>query len=190
MDKQVLYKKGIKNACDPLRKYDNKMEGSWIMQRLVSFYYFEFNTMDETWINDYLQEVFSSLSDQLAGDEKLYKFAGKSGYVWLVPNKPAKVVLWNFQGAIFLKCGLPFLIYTWMYISVLETQRSMKYIDIIKNWGKLILEKDDQIKTMLFLDSYYLTKAAAEWLKSENILYVGVIQKQSLKLFVWLWSPN
>ena len=126
-----------------LHKYYNKMEGSWIMQRLVSLFYFEFDSMEETRINYYFEVFFSSLGDWLAGDEKLFKFAGKSGYVRLLPNKPAKVGLWNFQGAIILKCGPPFLIYTQMHISLPETQRSMKFIDIIKDWVKLILKKND-----------------------------------------------
>ena len=75
------------------------------MQRLVSLFYFKFDTMDKTRINDYLQEVFSSLGDRLSGDDFFFKFAGKSGYVRLVPNKPAKVGLWNFQGAIFFEMG-------------------------------------------------------------------------------------
>lgn len=40
------------------------------------------------------------------------------------------------------------------------------------------------------MDSYYLTKAAAEWLKSENILYVGTIQKQRFNTFCLVMEPE
>ena len=81
MDRQCLYKAGIKKACDVLRTYDSKMEGSGIMQRIVSVFYLELDSMDEEFINDYLEGIFSSLDDRLAGDKKLFKFVVKSGYV-------------------------------------------------------------------------------------------------------------
>ena len=41
---------------------------------------------NETRMNDHFGNIFSSLGDRFAGDEKLFKFPGKSGYVMLVPN--------------------------------------------------------------------------------------------------------
>ena len=40
------------------------------------------------------------------------------------------------------------------------------------------------------MDSYYLTKAKAEWLKSEKILYVGAIQKQRFNTLCSVMEPE
>jgi hypothetical protein len=190
MDKKCGYKAGIKKAVEALRVHNNGLEGAWILQRLLSMYYFEFDSIDELRINDNLRKIFSSLGDRFAGDEKLFKFAGLSGYVRMVPNKPAKIGLWNFQGTVILKCGLPFLIYSRMHITLAETQRSMKCIEIIQDWGQIIIEKEFQKKTMLFIDSYYLTKDAGKWLKEHDIMYVGAMQKQRFKNICSVIEPT
>ena len=91
--KQVAGLKGDKKAVRDLQDYNNEMEGAWIMERLLSIFYFEYDSLDEFQISDSLCGMFSSLGDVISGDEKFFKFAGRSGYVRLVPNKPAKIGL-------------------------------------------------------------------------------------------------
>ena len=38
---------------------------------------------------------------------------------------------------------------------------------------------------MLFMDIYDLTKDAAKWLKEHDIMYVGAMQKQSFKKYLF-----
>ena len=40
------------------------------------------------------------------------------------------------------------------------------------------------------MDSYYLTKDASKWLKENNILYVGAIQKQRFNTICSVMEPE
>ena len=53
-----------------------------------------------------------SLGKVLCGDEKLFRFTGKGGSVRKVPNDPAKVGIWHYQGTVILSNGEVFLMYT------------------------------------------------------------------------------
>ena len=139
-------------------------------------FHFKYDGPDETRINNHLASIFVSLGDRFAGDEKLFKFAGKSGYVRLVPNKPAKVELWNFQGTVILGSGFPFLVYNRLNMLFPETKRTMKCVEIVQDWGELIKDKDGK-KKRLFMDSYYLTRDGAKWLHENKVMYVGSIKK-------------
>ena len=47
----------------------------------------------------------------------------------------------------------------------------------------------DYKKTVLFMDSYIFTKAAAHWLKCNQIMHVGVIQKQRFRCIASSMEP-
>ena len=47
----------------------------------------------------------------------------------------------------------------------------------------------DYKKTVLFMDSYIFTKAAAHWLKCNQIMHVGVIQKQRFRCIALSMEP-
>ena len=65
----------------------------------------------------------------------------------------------------------------------------MKCIDIVKDWGQIIVEQYFK-KTVLSMDSYYITKAAARWLKYNQIMYIGVIQKQRFNTIYLVMEPR
>ena len=70
------------------------------MQRLLNLFWFEVDLVDEFQISEYLEDIFSSFGGSVAGDEKLWKYAGASGYIMLVINKPSRIGLWMFQAVI------------------------------------------------------------------------------------------
>ena len=59
---------------------------------------------------------------------------------------------------------------------LLETQRTMKCVKIVQDWGELIKDKDGK-KTQHFMDSYYLKMDEAKWLHENKVMYVGSIKK-------------
>ena len=87
-----------------------------------------------------------ALGDYILGNEKLFKFTRRIGYVCMVPKKPAKIVLWHFQACILLECGLPYMVYSRMHISLPEMRQTMECHDIIKDWASLIVERGENGK--------------------------------------------
>ena len=70
-------------------------------------------TLDEKELSDNFEAMISyPWDDTLAGDEKLFRYTGNSGYVRMCPNKPAKMGIWSYQAVVFLANELPFLVYT------------------------------------------------------------------------------
>ena len=70
---------------------------------------------EEEILSSRFSNAIKSLGEGFSGDEKLFRFTGPSGYVRKVPNKPAKVGLWHYQGVVQLKSGLPYLLCTKMH---------------------------------------------------------------------------
>ena len=124
-----------------------------------------------------LADIFSSFGDSVAGYEKLWKYAGVSGYIRLVINKPSRIGLWMFQAAVRLKCGLPCLIYTKMHTSTMENRRVIKCFDTVKAWADMITERITNGRTVLYMDSYYLTEEGREYLRRKKVLYVASITR-------------
>ena len=52
-----------------------------------------------------------------------------------------------------------------MHMSLPETQRKTKCIDVVKDRSTLIKENGCEKKSMVFMDSYYLRKDGARWLE-------------------------
>eukprot|EP00957_Ditylum_brightwellii_P046009 3490298-Ditylum_brightwellii.AAC.1 len=69
-------------------------------------------------------DVILSFGNGFYGDEKLFRYTGQSGYVRKVPNKPAHIGLWHYQGIIVLKSGDPYLVSTQMHAGLLEKKLS------------------------------------------------------------------
>ena len=65
-----------------------------------------------------------------------------------------------------------------LYNSYFRLNYFVKYIDIVTPLVFDYCGKGLQKKTVLFIDSYFFTKAAAHWLNCNQIMHVGAIQKQ------------
>ena len=66
----------------------------------------------ESTLNKQIQSLVNTTGEALAGDEKLFRYTGRSGLVRLCPNKPAKTGIWHCQLVCYLPSGLPVLIST------------------------------------------------------------------------------
>ena len=63
-------------------------------------------------LNANFQAVIRHIGESVAGDEKLFYFAGESGWVRLIINKPGKLGLWFYELVGMTQGGHPFLLHT------------------------------------------------------------------------------
>ena len=90
-------------------------------------------------ISKKFQNMVLTLGGIVAGDEKLFTFHGESGNVRLVPSKPGKVGLWEYELCGRFKSGEPYLLYTSLHdfrdeiIKVSRINRA--WIEVIKTTG-------------------------------------------------------
>ena len=122
-DKKKSVAEAVKDAVHDLHHANNQILCATTMHRLLNLFWFAVDTVEEYQISDNMAEMFLSFGDSVAGDEKLWGYAGATGYSRLVMTKPSRIGLWMFQGAVRLKCGLPCLIYTKMHTSCMENNR-------------------------------------------------------------------
>ena len=176
-DKKKSVPQAVRDAVHDLHHSNPKIVCATTMNRLLNLFWFEVDSVDEFQISEYMADVFTSFGDSVAGDEKLWKYAGASGYIRLVINKPSRMGLWMFQAAVRLKCGLPCLIYTKMHTSTMENRRVIKCFDTVKAWADMITERITNGRTVLYMDSYYLTEEGREYLRRKKVLYVASITR-------------
>ena len=60
------------------------------MHRLLNLFWFEIDLVDEIQILENLENIFLSFDNSVAGDDKLRKYSGASGYIILAINKPSR----------------------------------------------------------------------------------------------------
>ena len=82
-----------------------------------------------------------------------------------------------YEAAVLLECGLPCLIYTRMQLTCMEMNNTMRAADIVKDWGNLIIDRVLRNKTVLYMDSYYLTEESRVWLRQNKVQYVASINR-------------
>ena len=59
------------------------------------------------------------------------------------------------------------------------------YNEIINEWAGRIVERNDSTKTVLFMDSYYLTKDGKKDLKEKEVMYVVAINMYCFVVNLW-----
>ena len=176
-DKKKSIDQAVRDAVHDLHITNANILCATTMRRLVALYWFQIDTVDEFQISEYMGNMFSSFGDSISGDEKLWKYAGASGYTRLVINKPSRIGLWMFQLALRLECGLPCLIYTKMHTSCMENRRVIKCFEIVKEWADMVIDRVQSNRTVLYMDSYYLTEEGRQYLRRKKVMYVASINR-------------
>lgn len=166
----------LKDAVKVLKVKATYIPCSSMMKKLLEMFFIDYNGIESKKLSDNMSKQFQSFGDMISGDEKLYYYTGKSGYVRKVVSKPRSIGLWMYQACVSLKCGLPCLVYTRMHTSNKQSGTVVKCHEIIKEWGDMIKTSYTQ-DTTLFMDSYYLQKESKAWLKENNINYIASIHK-------------
>ena len=127
------------------------------LKNIHSLIYFKIGTQDEEILSKSFQSILTEFGEVLAGDEKLFRFTGKSGIVRKVPNKPAKIGIWHYQMVVYLECGLTFVIYTRAHVTTSLMGTSTQTCMIVKDWADIAMSRESP--STIVMDSYYLSKA-------------------------------
>lgn len=142
---------------------------------------------EENLLSQILQDSIASVGEWVAGDEKLFKFTGKSGWVRLVPNKPDRVGIWIYEltcrvspivcplayltNWCQLSCGKPYLLYVRSHTTNSSVGERIPTSEVVKEWAICVQEKGKK-DSMLVCDSYYLDTAGRALLKELGIKFV------------------
>ena len=78
--------------------------------------------------------AIKSLGQTFAGDEKLFYFTGRHGWVHMVKNKPARLGLWHYQATALLENGLPFLFCTRAHAVDLNRKEKIPTHNVVEEW--------------------------------------------------------
>ena len=93
-----------------------------------------------------------------------------------IVTKPDSIGIWYYEVVVILPNGTPFLIYLRMRISIPNEDMAVKVIDIIKDWGGIVL-RFDKWKSILVFDSYYMVEAGRQWLNENELCYPAALSK-------------
>lgn len=148
--------------------------GMDLLQKLAAHFFI--TPEEEKLLNQAFQSQIINLGEWLAGDEKLFKFTGASGWVRKCLKKPDKLGLWNYELTGRLSNGKPFLIYTRIHNAVKLAGQRIPCSEIMKDWGNIIASSPSP-DTMLVADSYYLDNAGRKVLQEIEVSYICGIQK-------------
>ena len=110
-EKDIEMSYAVKKAVSDLKQRNPKVNCANIMIRLLGMYWFQFDSNEEFQISENKGRVFRTFGDAVAGDEKLFKYSGSSGFVRQVITKPNRLGLWMYQTDVKLKCGAPCLMH-------------------------------------------------------------------------------
>lgn len=114
----------------------------------------------------------------LAGDEKLLKFTGNSGYIRLVPSKPDRIGLWFFELVAILNNGDPYMVHTMMSTSNPSTGDTVPVNAVVKEWASVVnyfVETKNSIPPILTFDSYYTDGEGRKFLNEKNVKFIGAV---------------
>ena len=164
----------LKDAVKKLKTKAPHIPCASMMNKLMGMFFIDYKGEETKKLSENMSNLFRSFGDMISGDEKLFYFTGKSGYVRKVVSKPGSIGLWMYQACVSLKCGLPCLVYSRMHTSNKQSGTVVKCHDIIKECGNMIETSCTQ-DTTLFMDSYYLQEESRAWLKEKGINYIASI---------------
>lgn len=135
--------------------------------------------------------IVKSFGQWLAGDEKLFRFGGESGWIRI---KQDKAGLWNYELCGRLSNDLSFLIDVYSHTVSKALNESVPTAKIITRWACIIKDKEEKLgrqanNTILVADSYYLDQVGRYWLLDLKINYLCGIQKCRFPDLVKLTKP-
>lgn len=131
---------------------------------------------DEQYLSAQFLSVVDSLGQWVAGDEKLFKFAGRSTILRLVPKKPDKLGIWNYELCGRLRDGSSYLLYVRSHILNCALGEGIPVSEVVSNWGDIVKTKGTEGKTILVADCYYLDERGRQQLQEKDVKYICGVQ--------------
>jgi hypothetical protein len=124
------------------------------------------------------QKTITQIGESCAGDEKLFHFTGQSRDIRLVPSKPGRVGLWNYQLCVPMQHGGQYLLHTRLSVG----GEGLAVSEVVRKWSSIIKSYDFK-GTLLTMDSYYMDNTSQRLLSEENIKYVASFASDRFKTF-------
>jgi hypothetical protein len=121
------------------------------------------------------QSKVSSLGQWVAGDEKLFRWTGESGYLRVVPGKDDYIGFWHYMMAGRLASGKSFLLYSKLHAAQTKLGEKVKCAEVVSEWADIVKNKSTEGKTILVADSYYLDKTGWAVLAEKEVLFICVV---------------
>ena len=134
------------------------------------------NEEDEQYLSTQFQSIVTSLGQWVAGDEKLFKFAGRSTILRLVPKKPDKLGIWNYELCGRLRDGSSYLLYVRSHIRNRKLGDGVPVSNVVASWGEIVKSKATDGKTVLVADCYYLDDRGRQQLQDLGVKYLCGVQ--------------
>lgn len=141
---------------------------------------------DEEYLTGQYLLLVNHLGQWVVGDEKLFRFLGKSGYVRYCPNKPDELGIWSYELCGMLENGTPYLLYTRSHTCDTKLGESITCAEVMQQWGQIVMDKGVSVdgKTLLVADSYYLDASGREIMQNQGVAYLCGIQACRFPQFV------
>lgn len=144
----------------------HSIPGMVILEKLISLPLFTDDYAED--ISNNFQNSILHLGERVCGDEKLFRYTGKSRNIRLVPSKPGKIGLWFYELCVPLKYGGQFLLHTHLH----PGGETLHVSEVVKMWIK-VLKKYPDDSTLITMDSYYLDNTAKAVLDASNVKYLA-----------------
>ena len=166
----------------------NKLACYDYLQKAHAATYLHLNSDEEKAISKNFSAAIKSLGQAFAGDEKLFYFTGKHGWVQLVKNKPARLGIWHYQATTTLKNGLPFLFFTKAHAVDMNRKETIPTHVVVQEWLDTSLGLNPN--STLVMDSYYMAKEAQKAIQKSGRSVLAACQKKRFEGLHDLLSPK
>lgn len=153
-----------------------KIPGREIFEILFARFHFTHVHMSALCAN--FRSVLSCIGQVFACDEKLFHFAGKSGYIRIVPLK-RDIAIWIYDGVCTLASGDHFLVYCRQSLSNKDTNVSEPVIGVVAQWADIAVAfkvKNDYVGPVLAYDSYYATPGSEKSCTNKSVLFIASVR--------------
>lgn len=171
-------REAIRDAKDYFQKLNPRLSipGINILSKIIAMPLFSATMYEDICKN--FQNIVFQIGETCAGDEKLFHFTGKTKDIRLVPNKPGRIGLWNYELCAPLPHGGQFLLHTRMS----HGGETVHVSEIVKKWTDII-NQYDRNNTLLTFDSYYMDNSSRKVLADSGVKYVASFSSSRFKAF-------
>ncbi len=160
---------------------DNKGSGS-VSEDFMEYMHawFQLSPENEDEINAKFEDLVFYLGEYVAGDEKLWKFLGESGWLRKVLSKPDKIGHWFYELCLALSNGRSFLLNLKLHKAA-EEEGIIHVDSVVKTWTEVIERKKQHgVECFLAMDSYYWSAATRKVLYQSGIPYAASCTRERL----------
>jgi hypothetical protein len=184
----------MRNNIQEARKYfksnhDAEPIGRESIEKLIGNMLLSIDYSDD--ISSNFVSALATLGQNVAGDEKLWRFTDNSANIRLVPSKPGKIGLWFYELCCRLQAGdaeIPFLMYVRMHDSV---EKRVTVDEIVRLWvvstcsvgaASAAVGMNPNPRCYLIFDSYYESSSTRNYLLQKGQYFSGSCKPDRVKM--------